>query len=147
MSKELTLGNFGIHDNFGIDHLFVGSKLNYSKSCMNNIKTKIQIFHDDHSAFGPGKADLLVAISTHGSISAAARSIGMSYKRAWELVDGMNKGFKEELVVKRIGGSHGGGAVVTEFGLKTLALYREAIKNSDSYIEKQMSELISNLKP
>ena len=114
---------------------------------MNKIKTKIQIFHDDHSAFGPGKADLLEAISVHGSISAAARSIDMSYKRAWDLVDGMNKGFKEDLVTRRIGGSHGGGAEVTEFGFKILSLYREAIKKSESYIDNQMSDLISNLKP
>jgi molybdate transport system regulatory protein len=114
---------------------------------MNNIKLKIQIFHDDHNAFGPGKAQLLVAICNHGSISAAARSIDMSYKRAWELVDGMNKGFKQELVVRRIGGAHGGGAEVTEFGLKILALYKEAVEKSQQYIDNQMAELISNLKP
>ena len=113
---------------------------------MRNIKTKIQVFHEGNSAFGPGKADLLDAISNHGSISAAAKSIGMSYKRAWDLVDDMNKGFKEDLVVKRIGGSHGGGAEVTEFGFKILTLYRKAIRNSNLYIEKEMSELMSNLK-
>lgn len=114
---------------------------------MNDIKTKIQIFHADQNAFGPGKADLLDAISTHGSISSAAKSMGMSYKRAWDLVDSMNKGFKEDLVVRRTGGVHGGGAEVTEFGLRILSLYRSAVKNSDSYIEKQMSELMANLKP
>jgi molybdate transport system regulatory protein len=114
---------------------------------MNNIKTRIQIFRDGYSAFGPGKADLLDAILQYGSISAAAKSIGMSYKRAWDLVDEMNKGFKEELVVRRVGGAQGGGAEVSEFGVKILKLYRNSVKKSESYIMNQMSELTSNLKP
>jgi len=113
---------------------------------MNKIKTKIQIFKDGHSAFGPGKADLLDAIITHGSISAAAKSIGMSYKRAWDLVDGMNKGFKQELVVRRIGGAQGGGAEVTEFGLKILSIYRKAVSKSELFVTKEMSDLLSQLK-
>ena len=113
---------------------------------MSKIKTKIQVFNNDHSAFGPGKADLLEAISKYGSISAAARSINMSYKRAWDLVNEMNKGFKENLVLTKIGGSHGGGTEVTELGLQVLNLYRDAVSESQSFIENKMTELMSKLK-
>ena len=61
---------------------------------MSQIKTKIQIFNESIRAFGPGKAELLSAISNHGSISAAAKSMNMSYKRAWDLVGEMNLGLK-----------------------------------------------------
>jgi molybdate transport system regulatory protein len=69
----------------------------------------------------------------------------MSYKRAWDLVNAMNKGFKEDLVTTKIGGSHGGGAEVTEFGFKILRLYRSAIKASHLFIENEMSDLMTHL--
>ena len=85
----------------------MNSNFNYSCRYMNKIKTKIQIFNESNSAFGPGKAELLLAISNNGSISSAAKSMNMSYKRAWDLVNEMNMGFKEDLVATKIGGSHG----------------------------------------
>lgn len=74
--------------------------------------------------FGPGKADLLEAIAAEGSISAAGRRMGMSYKRAWSLVEEMNAGFAEPLVESARGGVHGGGAHLTEAGAAVLAEYR-----------------------
>lgn len=79
----------------------------------------------DRYAMGPGKADLLEAIQASGSISGAARSLAMSYRRAWLLVDEMNACFRTPLVVSRQGGVRGGGADVTEVGLEALARYRE----------------------
>jgi len=79
----------------------------------------------DRYAMGPGKADLLEAIQATGSIAAAARSLGMSYRRAWLLVDEMNRCFITPLVAPRLGGARGGGATVTELGQEALALYRE----------------------
>lgn len=73
---------------------------------------------------GPGKTDLLEAIDHTGSISAAARSMGMSYKRAWLLIDEMNRHLSEPVVSAAFGGSHGGGAHLTEFGREVLARYR-----------------------
>lgn len=73
---------------------------------------------------GPGKADLLDAIGQHGSISAAGRALGMSYRRTWMLVDVMNRCWDEPLVQTAAGGSHGGGARVTERGRQVLAHYR-----------------------
>lgn len=113
---------------------------------MSIIKTKIQIFTDNGSAFGPGKAQLLSAIIDHGSISAAAKSMKMSYKRAWDLVCAMNDAFQENLVITKVGGSQGGGAEVTPFGQKILALYQDAAKASDVYVEAQMSSITRFIK-
>ena len=79
----------------------------------------------DRYAMGPGKADLLEAIQATGSIAAAARSLNMSYRRAWLLVDEMNRCFITPVVAPRLGGVRGGGATVTEVGHEALALYRE----------------------
>ena len=73
---------------------------------------------------GPGKIDLLEAIARKGSISAAAREMDMSYRRAWLLVDALNHMFKEPVVVAGAGGARGGGASVTDFGRKLAAAYR-----------------------
>jgi molybdate transport system regulatory protein len=75
-------------------------------------------------AIGPGKADLLESIATSGSISESARRLGMSYRRAWLLVDTMNRCFREPVVASATGGTGGGGARVTEFGREVLARYR-----------------------
>lgn len=74
---------------------------------------------------GPGKADLLEHIAATGSISAAGRAMGMSYKRAWTLVEAMNAMFKTPLVDSARGGASGGGAALTEKGAQVLALYRQ----------------------
>ena len=76
-------------------------------------------------SFGPGKADLLNLIGQHGSISAAARVMGMSYRRAWLLVDEMNQTFRSPLVESLRGGSQGGGARLTEDGKAALGYFRD----------------------
>ncbi len=75
-------------------------------------------------ALGPGKADLLDAIAANGSISAAGRALGMSYKRAWQLVDDLNNSFTSPLVRAVKGGGHGGGATLTETGVSVITAYR-----------------------
>lgn len=72
---------------------------------------------------GPGKIDLLQAIDHEGSISKAARALGMSYRRAWLLVDDLNRGFGFDLVTTSMGGAAGGGAALTPDGEKVLAAY------------------------
>ncbi|MGI9521841.1 MAG: winged helix-turn-helix domain-containing protein, partial [Hyphomicrobiaceae bacterium] len=74
--------------------------------------------------FGPGKAELLSLIAETGSIAAAGRRLGMSYKRAWVLVDTMNTTFAEPLVARSRGGASHGGANLTKTGMRVLALYR-----------------------
>ena len=75
-------------------------------------------------AVGPGRAELLEGIREHGSISAAGRASGMSYKRAWALIEAMNTAFREPLVEASRGGAVGGGARLTAAGETVLALYR-----------------------
>lgn len=75
-------------------------------------------------AMGPGKAELIERIAATGSISAAARAMGMSYRRAWQLVEAINKDFRERVVTTAAGGARGGGAHVTPFGVRLVAEYR-----------------------
>lgn len=91
---------------------------------MAHIKFAIRIMHQEHIAMGPGKADLLEAILQQGSISAAAKHMQMSYKRAWDLVTVMNGSFQGPLVETAVGGSHGGGASLTALGREVLQQYR-----------------------
>lgn len=74
---------------------------------------------------GPGKAELLKSIQSSGSISAAARAMGMDYKRAWLLVDSINRAFDIPVVERVTGGAAGGGAVLTPFGADLLARYQK----------------------
>jgi len=89
------------------------------------LKSTSRLLLGDEIAFGPGKADLLESIVACGSISAAGKQLGMSYRRAWVLVDTMNRCFKEPLVETVKGGSQGGGAQLTPLGLEVLGAYRE----------------------
>jgi molybdate transport system regulatory protein len=88
------------------------------------IDLKLRIRLGDEIAMGPGKADLLEAIIGTGSISGAARTLKMSYRRAWLLVDVMNRSFREPLVRSATGGQQGGGAQVTEKGMSVLGAFR-----------------------
>ncbi len=87
-------------------------------------QVRIRLLLGDEIAMGPGKADLLDAILRTGSISAAAKSMQMSYRRAWILVDTMNACFDSPLVDSCRGGAGGGGATVTTLGLEILSQYR-----------------------
>lgn len=87
-------------------------------------RLRIRIVFGDAEMIGPGKAELLERIDRCGSIAAAGREMGMSYKRAWELVGMMNAMFRDPLVDSTRGGPGGGGAVLTETGRRVLALYR-----------------------
>ena len=87
-------------------------------------KPRLRILLGAEIALGPGKADLLEAIARTGSISAAGRELGMSYRRAWNLVEVMNRSFRSPLVETLTGGAGGGGARVTELGADALTRYR-----------------------
>jgi molybdate transport system regulatory protein len=88
------------------------------------LKLKAQLLCGDELAMGPGKADLLEAIGSEGSISAAGRKLNMSYRRTWLLVDTMNRCWAQPLVDATPGGGEGRGARVTPAGLEVLAAYR-----------------------
>jgi molybdate transport system regulatory protein len=86
----------------------------------------LRIDFDGNRRLGPGKIALLEAIQQRGSIAAAGRDFGMSYRRAWLLVDEMNRMFLAPLVETHGGGRNGGGAALTGLGRSIVALYREA---------------------
>lgn len=85
----------------------------------------IRLFLGGSAMLGPGKAALLEGIARTGSISAAGREMGMSYKRAWMLVEELNAMFRAPLVESARGGPRGGGARLTDSGHQVLALYRD----------------------
>ena len=90
-------------------------------------------------ALGPGKADLLEAVVDAGSISGAARSMGMSYRRAWTLIDAMNLDFKKPLVETSAGGSGGGGARITETGEEALRRYRAMEEKASAAVKREIT--------
>ena len=91
---------------------------------MAHVRLKLQLYCGEEIAMGPGKADLLEAIDRAGSISGAGRALGMSYRRAWMLVDTMNRCFHQPLVEATPGGGKGAGARVTPAGRRALDAYR-----------------------
>jgi molybdate transport system regulatory protein len=101
---------------------------------------KLRVLLADEIAMGPGKADLLEAISATGSISAAARAMGMSYRRAWLLVAAMNACFRCPLVEARKGGGHGGGATLTAFGWEALGRYRLMERQANAAIAAGLAD-------
>ncbi len=102
---------------------------------------RIRIPFGDDYAIGPGKADLLEAIQRTGSISAAGRELKMSYRRAWLLVDTMNRCFQQPLVETSTGGASGGGALVTELGRDVLHRFRTIEKKAAESIGEDLEEL------
>ncbi len=98
-------------------------------------------------AIGPGKAELLEAIGRSGSISAAAREMGMSYRRAWLLVEAVNAAFAEPVVATATGGSGGGGAQLTAFGNDVLQRYWRMEQCATEAVADQFAEFQALLRP
>jgi len=88
------------------------------------VRFRLRLTRGDEILVGPGKVDLLEAIAREGSITAAARALGMSYRRAWLLVDTMNRNFRAQVVEAGAGGPQGGGAALTPLGEEVVARYR-----------------------
>src|SRR5215471_6580966 len=96
----------------------------HARPTMADIGLSIRLDLTDRDSIGPGKIALLEAIRVRGSISAAARYLGMSYRRAWILVEQINKGLSEPAVTAATGGASGGGAALTPVGEQVIDLYR-----------------------
>ncbi|WP_295994385.1 LysR family transcriptional regulator [Rugamonas sp.] len=110
------------------------------------LNLKLRLMRDEEVAMGPGKADLLEAIAEAGSISGAARSMGMSYRRAWLLVDVMNRCFQQPLVLSAAGGAQGGGAQLTEDGVAVLAQFRDMERAAIDAAQPHLDRLSQLLK-
>jgi molybdate transport system regulatory protein len=95
---------------------------------------------------GPGKIRLLEAIAKTGSISQAGRSLGMSYRRAWLLVDDVNNCFRDAVIAAQPGGVHGGGATLTPFGQQLVERYRAIEADALVATRKHLHDLEAALK-
>ncbi len=102
---------------------------------------RLRITRGEDIAVGPGKIDLLEAIAATGSITAAARRLGMSYRRAWLLVDTMNRCFKNPVVDAETGGKRGGGTRLTAVGAEALQRYRRIEKLAASAAAVELRKL------
>ena len=107
-------------------------------------RLKVSIVFESGARIGPGKARLLESVRDTGSISAAARDMRMSYKRAWLLLDSMNQAFTAPVVVASPGGSGGGGAMLTPFGAEVLARYQRVHDAAVARTEEDLAALARN---
>ena len=105
----------------------------------------VRIDLDAEGRIGPGKIELLETIDRSGSISAAGRAMDMSYKRAWDLVDEINRICRQAAVERQTGGKNGGGAVLTPFGRSLVARYRKIERTATSAARKELQALRSDI--
>ena len=101
----------------------------------------LRVILGPHASIGPGKVRLLEAIGRAGSISAGARSLGMSYRRAWLLVDSMNRTMRKPIVKTSAGGRRGGGASLTPLGRELVASYRRLERRARTTLRRELDGL------
>ena len=105
------------------------------------VKNRIWIEGDEGTFLGNGRIQLLDKIHQTGSIKKAAEELKMSYRKAWSLLDSMNRQAKDAYIVKSTGGDGGGGTVVTEAGLKAIEKFRELDRQCNQFLEEEMRKL------
>jgi molybdate transport system regulatory protein len=105
----------------------------------------VRIDLDAEGRIGPGKIRLLENIHARGSISAAGRAMEMSYKRAWDLVDEINRLCRHAAVERQTGGRNGGGAILTPFGMSLVARYRKIERDAASAVRKELAALQTDI--
>jgi len=108
---------------------------------MDGVRLTVRIDFGAQHALGPGKIRLLEAIGRTSSIAQAGRSLGMSYRRAWLLVDDLNRSFRKPVVSKKSGGTRGGGAILTSFGRSLIGHYRAVESNATASAKRPLREL------
>ena len=105
------------------------------------IKSRIWIEIDGHVLLGEGRVKLLKEIAAQGSLSKAAKSMGISYKKAWNMIDAINKSAKEPVISTSIGGKGGGGALLTPYGTKLIDVFDDINKNCWSFLDQQSEKM------
>src|SRR5690606_34029710 len=101
------------------------------------IRLRCWIEIDGKKFFGPGPEELLGLIEEEGSIAKAAKKMGMSYKKAWDLIDYLNTRGKDPFVISKKGGSKGGGAELTAIGKEVVSEYRKLKTKLEAVLEKE----------
>ena len=104
---------------------------------------RFRIDFAEHSRIGPGKICLLEAIRDSGSLSQGARNIGMSYRRAWLLVESLNQSFRELVTVSSTGGRSGGGMLITDFGDALIKSYRDLERDFETLAARRLRTVIA----
>jgi len=112
---------------------------------MADIRLTVRVDFGSDRVLGPGKIRLLEEIGRSGSISQAGRSLKMSYRRAWLLVDDLNRCFRSPVVTTQPGGAHGGGAVLTALGQELIKEYRSIVARAMAATEPQLRGLEASL--
>lgn len=102
------------------------------------IKNRLWVCTDEGTYLGEGRISLLIEIEKHGSISKAAKAMKMSYKKAWNLIDSMNKQGNELLVLRKTGGKNGGGSEVSTAGKKAIKLFTELNRKTNLFFDEQL---------
>ena len=103
---------------------------------------RFRVDFSDACSLGPGKIELLESIQKTGSLRQAAQALGMSYRRAWLLLDGLNHTFSEPAATASIGGQGGGGVTLTPFGLEIIRCYRAAQEAVESAAQVQLEPIM-----
>lgn len=107
---------------------------------------RLRLLFGDRLVFGPGKGELLARIAETGSIAAAGRAMGMSYKRAWALVEEMNAAFRLPLVSSARGGAGGGGAHLTDTGREVLAAWQAILPQVEAAAAPEVARIAKLLR-
>jgi molybdate transport system regulatory protein len=107
---------------------------------------RFRIDFAENSNLGPGKIALLEGIRAYGSLSEAARRMGISYRRAWLLLDSLNKSFEVPATLNSVGGSGGGGAEVTAFGVLLIERYREVERKLNDAALECLEDIMRRVK-
>jgi len=105
------------------------------------IKSRIWIESKNKVFLGEGRVQLLKAIDETGSLSKAAKSLNISYKKAWGLIDSVNKSAKQPVTINSIGGKGGGGAELTDYGKSLILAFDEINKNCWEFLDKQLEKI------
>jgi len=105
------------------------------------IKSRIWIESENNVLLGEGRVHLLKAIQKNGSLSKAAKSLNISYKKAWKLLDSVNKSAKKPVTINSIGGKGGGGAELTEYGKSLVKAFDEINRNCWKFLDKQLKKI------
>lgn len=109
------------------------------------LKLKL-VMGEQHTLLGPGKIALLNAIVAEHSLSKAAKSIGMSYRRAWLLIQELNDSLREPVLITQTGGQAGGGSVLTPMAFELIALYDALTQEAEAATEQTRNRLASLMK-